>query len=144
MPQKMQALSDRVHDIENLNYIVYSEEKDCGGAQFHYGVYNARTGAHIQDIVFQNGPRKEAGTTPGLTDVDILEIVHHRLKAYTKGPYWCEEDIAAACCVYAALSHLKRRTEGRKSRGVLGTYATDNQDIDRDEYLRQEVANQIG
>lgn len=144
MTRKMETLKNRVHDIENINLIVYPDRVDCGNAPFRYGVYNARTGEHVQDILFQNGPRKEPGSTPGLTDADLLDIVYHRLKAYTKGPFWCEETMEAACCVYAALAHLNRRSRRRKEKGLLGTSQHDNQDFTVDEYLRKEVADQIG
>lgn len=105
----------------NLNVVYRNGEAGPGGAYHDYIVVNAETGAHLQHVVFQRGPRKEPDSQLGVLDGDLLEIVRDRLKAFQAGPFACEENAKALEHVELALMFMNRRAEERASRGVLGT-----------------------
>ena len=56
----------------------------------------------------------------GLRDDDLLEIVRDRMKGFQAGPFPCEENDEVIKHLEAALEALKRRTNSRFERGVLG------------------------
>lgn len=73
------------------------------------------------DIKFQNGPRKDPNSIPGVLDVDLLEIVRDRLKGFQSGDFACEQNAMALSHVEEALMWMNRRVEDRLKRQVLGT-----------------------
>ena len=106
---------------ENLNEVYRIGEKGPGGAYHEYMVAAAE-GQHIlEHIQFQKGPRKADGSTPGVLDCDLLEIVRDRLTAFCAGSMPCKETKNALVHVEIALLHLNQRVEDRIERGVLGT-----------------------
>ena len=72
-------------------------------------------------IRFQCGPRKSPDARRGLLDVDLLEIVRDRLRAFQAGPFSCRENACALTHIEEALMWMNRRVEDRIERGVLGT-----------------------
>ena len=72
-------------------------------------------------IQFQNGPRKEPSSTPGIIDSDLLEIVRDRLKDFQKSEYATRDNTMALMHIEEALMWMNKRVEDRMSRGVLGT-----------------------
>lgn len=121
MTKCYEEIKDRIQQEDNLNKVYYLDEKGHGDGYHEYMVLNGRTGDILQTLRFQKGPRKEAGSVPGVLDNDLLEIVRHRLKAFSKGPMADEDSGKALLCVEGALGFLRRRAEERKKRGVLGT-----------------------
>lgn len=116
----MEKLST-IQKRENLNEVYRIGEKGPGGAYHEYMIVAAdgqQTMAHIQ---FQKGPRKEPGSTHGVLDCDLLEVVRDRLKAFCAGTMPCKDTELALSYVEAALHHLNRRVEDRIERNVLGT-----------------------
>lgn len=106
---------------ENLNEVYRVGEQGPGGGYHEYMVVAAE-GQHIlEHIQFQKGPRKAQGSTPGVLDCDLLEIVRDRLKAFCAGSMPCEETERALGHVEAALFHMNKRVEDRIARQVLGT-----------------------
>lgn len=73
------------------------------------------------DINFQNGARNIPDSERGVLDVDLLEIVRHRLQSFQAGPYECIENARALMAVEDALLWLNKRVEDRLNREVLGT-----------------------
>lgn len=114
-------MDNRVHDVEPMNDILYSKEKDAGGAPVIWHIFNNRTGKHLCGVNFQNGPRKAEGSVQGVKDEDLLEIVRARLLAYMDGDMGDSYTDEAVHSITAALRALKVRAESRKARGVLGT-----------------------
>lgn len=116
----MEKLST-IQKRENLNEVYRVGEQGPGGGYHEYMIVAAE-GQHIlEHIQFQKGPRKEQGSTPGVLDCDLLEIVRDRLKAFCEGSMPCKETELALSYVEAALHHLNRRVEDRIERQVLGT-----------------------
>lgn len=73
------------------------------------------------NIVFQNGPIKEAGVN-GITHEALLAITIDRLRSFQAGPYSCRENAIALTHCEEALMWLQRRTVARIKRGVEGTH----------------------
>lgn len=73
------------------------------------------------DVIFQNGPRSEEGSISGILDVDLLEIVRHRLQSFQEGPYATKENEIALTKIEEALLWMNKRVEDRLSAGKLGT-----------------------
>ena len=74
-----------------------------------------------QTITFQKGPRLNANSVPGVLDVDLLEIVRHRLQCFQAGEFSSRENAIALTHVEEALLWMNKRVEDRAERGVLGT-----------------------
>lgn len=120
-PVEYTEIVDRIQMMDNMNKVWFLDEKGPGGGYHEYMVTNGRTGFLIADLIFQKGPRKEKGSTQGVLDTDLLEIVRHRLAAFSKGDLPDENTELALSAVELALIYLSRRTRDRKTRGVLGT-----------------------
>lgn len=117
---------------KNLNDVYSVDAPGAGGASHVYVI--VKSGAAVnQDgavldladivgkIVFQHGPRKDASSTHGVLDVDLLEIVRDRLKAFNQGEFATRENALAITHIEEALLWLNKRVEDRAERGVLGT-----------------------
>ena len=78
-------------------------------------------GESLAKIQFQCGARKEGGSTPGVLEGDLLEIVRHRLQCFQKGEFATRENACALTHIEEALMWLNKRKEDRKARNVLGT-----------------------
>ncbi len=111
----------------NLNEVHASKEKGPGGAYHLYQVVcyddNAAdlTENMIKDIQFQCGPRNEEGSTRGVLDADLLEIVRHRLQCFQQGEFATRENAIALTHIEEALLWMNKRVEDRAERNVLGT-----------------------
>jgi hypothetical protein len=84
-------------------------------------LYTIKTGTQGFDITFQNGPRHEQGSVEGVLDVDLLEIVRHRLQSFQAGPYTTRENAIALTHLEEALLWMNKRVEDRIEAGTLGT-----------------------
>lgn len=110
---------------EKLNTIETLGEKGPGGAYHHYVVFHGLAPERDEtrtDIKFQKGPRNEEDSIGGVLDVDLLEIVRDRLKAFQAGPFSSEYNAKALEHIEEALMWMNRRVEDRIERNVLGTY----------------------
>ena len=123
------------HQINGANEELTVEVLDrpgSGGASHLYEIKgfdtdsnpsNTQPGGYVGvDILFQNGPIKEAGIN-GLTHEVLLAIVADRLRSFQAGPYACTENGQALGFVENALECLLSRTRARMARGVEGTHA---------------------
>lgn len=77
-------------------------------------------GSLFAEIKFQTGPVKEAGVN-GCFIPDLLLIALTRLQEYQKTPYACRENACAITKIEEAVMWLRKRTNDREARGVLGT-----------------------
>ena len=84
--------------------------------------YRIDMGVEYFEIEFQNGPRNEPGSKPGVMNEDLLEIVRHRLQSFQAGPYSTRENAVALTHIEEALLWLNKRVEDRAAREVLGTH----------------------
>lgn len=75
----------------------------------------------VKTISFQNGARKEEGSTHGVLDSDLLEIVRDRLIGFQSGAFASKYNEEALYHVEKALEFMNERIMERASRGVLGT-----------------------
>lgn len=115
-----------------LNDVFVVEDENVFGTAYHkYEVLphdpDAGQGAppptpeFAATIVFQKGHRNEAGSAPGVLDVDLLEIVRHRLQSFQRGDHATRENAIALTHIEEALLWMNKRVEDRAERGVLGT-----------------------
>lgn len=113
----MRTLST-IQKREKLNTVKVMDEPGPGGANHLYMIETPDEDIAIQ---FQCGPRNESGSTHGIIDTDLLEIVRDRLKAFQAGDFATEYNAQALVHVEEALMWLNRRVEDRIERQVLGT-----------------------
>ena len=109
---------------EKLNRVFAVDERGNDGASHRYLIIKADQGLMTPvetTIQFQDGPRKEDTSIPGVLDPDLLEIVRDRLKAFQSGPYASRENAVALTHIEEALLWMNKRVEDRIERGVLGT-----------------------
>lgn len=103
---------------EKLNVVQALDEPGNGNACH---VYKIETPEEDVIIAFQNGPRNVEGSTCGVIDTDLLEIVRDRLKGFQEGSFATRENACALTHIEEALMWLNRRVEDRIERQVLGT-----------------------
>ena len=113
----------RRDEIYRDDHIVVAvlDEKGQGGAHHVYETYKNK--GHYQAVTrtrFQNGPIREFGVN-GTTNEAELTKVRHRLECFQEGPFPCDENAEALEHINKAIAVLKKRTDGRKARGVEGT-----------------------
>lgn len=71
---------------------------------------------------FQEGPRNEVGSSPGLTTAAVLVALIDHLAGFQKGPYPSRETALVITKLEEALHWTRARADARAARGVLGTY----------------------
>jgi len=109
----------------NLHQVFKGDEPGAGGACHKYIIRQDKFCPHeevvVAEIQFQHGPRGEEGSVRGILDVDLLEIVRDRLKAFQQGEFATRENACALTHIEEALMWMNKRVEDRAERGVLGT-----------------------
>ena len=107
---------------EKLNNVYALDELGNGGANHMYAIVGITDQSDdVATVIdFQNGPRNAEGSKHGVLDVDLLEIVKHRLTAFQAGPYACEENDKALQHITEALLWMNKRVEDRIERNILG------------------------
>jgi hypothetical protein len=119
------------HDGFGLNDSIdlVSDEIGPGGAAHAYEARirvdgrEGRVSIHTVALaVFQKGPRNEPGSTPGITEAVLLEILIDRLEGFQAGQYACRQNADALEALIMARDYLRLRARERASRGVLGKY----------------------
>lgn len=108
---------------EKLNEVFAIDKQGNGGANHKYTVVCQEEDGVIKRtlIEFQNGARKEVGSTTGVIDSDLLEIVRDRLQGFQSGAFASEYNEKALFHIEEALYWMNRRVEDRIARNVLGT-----------------------
>lgn len=117
-------LTDRIQTEDQLNQIKYWDVEGPGGGRHTYEISRMGEdglGEQITILHFQEGPRNDPESLPGILEPELLEIVRHRLKCFQAGPYACPENAAALGKIEEALEWMKQRVENRKKRNVFGT-----------------------
>lgn len=124
MPKKLSTIQKR----NGLNEVFSIDEPGAGNACHRYQIAHRVFPVGEQEklipitiIKFQHGPRHEEGSTTGVLDQDLLEIVRDRLTAFQSGEYATKENEMALQHIEEALMWLNKRAEDRAERGVLGT-----------------------
>ncbi len=104
-----------------LNEVLVLDQPHSTNKGHH--LYQINTAEHelLQQLSFQNGPRKEINSIQGILDTDLLEIVRHRLQSFQNGPFATRENAIALTHLEEALMWMNRRVEDRIEREVLGT-----------------------
>lgn len=108
------------------------DESGAGGANHLYQITgfdtenNVSRGQFVEadsfiDILFQNGPIKEAGVN-GITSEALIAICIDRLRSFQSGQFACRENAIALTHFEEGLMWLQRRTVARIKRGVEGTH----------------------
>ena len=115
----MKKIDLRIQRNNNLNKVYYDDVEGPGGGRHNYSV--VRDNRVVCNIQFQKGPRNDEGSTPGVLESDLLEIVRSRLQFFQKGEYATRENACALTHIEEALMWLNKRVEDRAERGVLGT-----------------------
>ncbi len=113
--------------------VVVLDEKGQGNANHHYRIsgFNAQPPSRAEfptedqpdntaDVIFQNGPIKEAGVN-GVMNEDLIAIVIDRMRGFQSGDYKCRDNALALTKLEEALMWLLNRTNEREARGVEGT-----------------------
>ncbi|MBR2897086.1 MAG: ABC transporter ATPase [Oscillospiraceae bacterium] len=120
----MEQLST-IQKRHNLHQVYRADDPGAGGACHKYVVRQDKFCPHeevvVAEIQFQHGPRGEEGSTNGVLDNDLLEIVRDRLKAFQQGEFATRENACALTHIEEALMWMNKRAEDRAERGVLGT-----------------------
>lgn len=121
--EKLKTIQKR----NNLNDVFVAGIPDPNGVNHDYFITPAPSAdpngeqKTILHLEFQRGPRTEELSRRGVLDVDLLEIVRDRLKAFQRGPFATRENDLALTHVEEALLWMNKRVEDRAERGVLGT-----------------------
>jgi len=121
--QKLNTIQKR----ENLNEVRIHGEKGNGGAYHTYEIFgevvtDSGLGSMLSVFIkFQDGSRRLSTSTSGILDVDLLEIVRHRLQCFQQGEFATRENAIALTHIEEALLWMNKRVEDRIERNVLGT-----------------------
>ena len=122
----MKGLRMRIQREDNLNEIIYDDTVGPGNGRHYYEILRQKDTSGKFDILakiqFQEGPRNEEDSIPGVLESDLLEIVRHRLQCFQEGEFRTRENACALTHIEEALMWLNKRKEDRKERSVLGTY----------------------
>jgi hypothetical protein len=111
-----------IQTMSKLNRVFAVDEPGAGGANHKYMIIkNDVSDEPLNLVTFQHGPRNEESSTSGILDMDLLEIVRDRLKAFQEGPYSSDYNERALKGVEDAINALNDRVIDRMNRNVLGT-----------------------
>lgn len=128
----MRVLKDHIVDGDTAHQLSVSvlDAPGAGGANHHYSITGYDTTEnparldvppeHGMEVIFQNGPIKEAGVN-GVTHEVLLAIVIDRLRSFQDGPFACGPNAIALSGCEVAMYQLQKRTRERIARGVEGT-----------------------
>jgi hypothetical protein len=111
---------DLHHDGHGLNesIVIETDQPDQSGAAHRYRLLI--NGKRVASIQFQQGPRNEPGSFPGVTEAALLAVLIDRLQGFQSGPYSCRENALQLTKLEETLHWTKHRADARARRGVLG------------------------
>lgn len=110
---------NRIQKNNNLNEVFVMDKANIINNGHHFYSIHMRTIGI--DLLFQDGPRNVEGSTRGILDTDLLEIVRHRLQSFQDGPYATRENAMALTHLEETLLWLNKRVEDRVEKTTLGT-----------------------
>lgn len=102
-----------------LNEVFRNGGPSYAGAYHNYSIKTV-AGDLLLEVQLQHGGRNEEDSTPGVLDVDLLEIVRDRYKTFVDGDIADSYTSVALLHVESALHLMNQRVEDRVERGVLG------------------------
>lgn len=107
------------HDGHQLNERIYigQDDKGPGGGSHRYTFLV--NGDAVGTLQFQNGPRLDPASRPGVTESAVIAVLLDRLRDFQHGPFPSAEGARAVISLSDALAALKDRTNLRAARGVL-------------------------
>ena len=110
------------NNITEMNTRVECEEKENWefNAPHHFVIKNVHNGGVIQEVNFQKGPIEENGINGGSNE-DYVNMVIKRLESFQNSPWACDENAEAIKHFENGLLALRKRTDKRIERGILGT-----------------------
>lgn len=128
----MRELTEHIVEGDSANQlkVAVADEPGQGGACHRYVIFGFDIATNPSkddgsyddcEILFQNGPIKEAGVN-GITHEVLLAILIDRMRSFQAGPYACIDNQIALTSLEEALRQLQRRTKARIARGVEGTH----------------------
>ena len=109
--------------------VVAMDEKSNGNANHKYHVLTSHPQNNgepvpdkiLGDVVFQQGPIKEAGVN-GVMNEDLIVMILDRLNGFQESEFKCRENAIAITKLEEALLWLNKRTLDRERRNVEGTH----------------------
>jgi hypothetical protein len=118
----MEREIDIHHDGHGLNESIQiiADAPDGSGASHCYQVVQQGRASSPLFVQFQQGPRNENGSIPGVTEATLLAILIDRLRGFQAGPYACRENAIQLTKLEETLHWTKARADARAKRGVLG------------------------
>jgi hypothetical protein len=112
------------HDGHGLNETVQIIAlDDAEGPACHRYLFNLNPGPEEQlvgTIQFQQGPRNEPGSIPGVVTAAVLAMLIDHLEGFQRGPYPSRETALVITKLEEALHWTRARADKRAARGVLG------------------------
>ena len=110
------------NNITEMNTRVECEDKDKWefNAPHNFVIKNVHTSEVVQEVNFQKGPIKENGVNGGSNE-DYVNMVIKRLESFQDSEWACEENVEAIKHFQNGLLALRKRTNKRIEKGVLGT-----------------------
>jgi len=119
--KEMQELKTELQ-LKNDPVAIYMEDEDkkVHNTYHHFEFRDRESGEVLAKINYQKGPRKEAGSIPGIntTHVVLAEIV--RLEALQMSDYRCRENALSITALQEAVMWQNKRTRERQARRVEG------------------------
>ena len=107
--------------ITQKHTFVEHEKEFSNNAPYNFKVKRVTDGAELCHIHFQEGLMKEDGIN-GICGEDLIAMVICRLQHFQSGDFACRENENAITKLEEALMWLRKRTNDREMRGVVGTY----------------------
>ena len=107
---------DSIQIRNRLNKVYTLEDKGNGGAYHMYKISKADTDEPVQCIQFQDGARGTEGSIDGCLDVDLLEIVRHRLICFNQGEFATRDTAIAIEKVEEALLWINKGIDDKMKR----------------------------
>ena len=107
---------DSIQIRNRLNKVYTLENKGNGGAYHMYKISKADTDEPVQCIQFQDGARGAEGSVDGCLDVDLLEIVRHRLICFNQGEFATRDTAIAIQKIEEALLWINKGIDDKMKR----------------------------
>lgn len=104
-----------------LEIVSSDPDPDNGGGVHRYKVW--AEGELVAALRFQQGPRGQEGSRPGLTSQALVSILIDHFQSFQAGPYACRENALVITALEEAKGWMIKRVIDRKRRQVLGRLA---------------------
>lgn len=119
------------HDLKSDRFTDIFEDNFVFNAPHTYTILKNDPNNEIKEVLqkihFQEGPTKE-NELNGIFIEDLIYICINRLEYFQTSNFKCHENVCAITKLEEALMWLRKRTEGRKKRGIFGTNIVSRRD----------------